>query len=108
MGSLRSTKRSEERGKLDYIAFFEWDPNDWDKLTEKLTKLQEERKKLPDKYPTPITGSYSMGLVMNKGFGLYAADDEDQLINLSLHYWPEMNVKWVPIFKGSKVRAMME
>lgn len=93
-------KRSVEEVK--YIAFFELDPEDFEKVIEKYRQGLAEIEKGTEKYPKPLSEPYGMGGEF-KGFQLYETDNPEQLVNLALYYAPEMKHKFVPIFEVAKV-----
>ena len=92
---------------MKFIAFFEWDPKDREKARKKLSKLLEERKKYPDKYPKDLSKAQYLG-TLSKGFNIYEAKNEEQLINFTLHYSPELKVKWVPLLESTKVTEIWD
>ena len=85
---------------MKFIAFWEWCPEDDDKMRENTNKLIEERKKFPDKYPKILFPGHVMGYC--KGFQIYEAN-EDQRLNLEWFRYPLMKIKWVPISSAEKV-----
>ena len=76
-------------------------PEDAKKVTDKGKVIQEERKKFPDRYPKPLTPSYTMAV--GKGVRLYEATEE-QLIHLIAFWAPEGRWKFIPIFESTNVR----
>lgn len=87
---------------MKYIAFWEFNPEDMDKVIEKNSQVLAEREKEPEKYPKTLSESYSIGGEY-KGFILFETDDPDQLTNIILHFRPEMKWKFMPIFAATKV-----
>ncbi|MFX0201505.1 MAG: DUF3303 domain-containing protein [Candidatus Hodarchaeota archaeon] len=87
---------------MKYIAFFELDPEDFEKVIEKYRQGLAEIEKGTEKYPKPLSEPYGMGGEF-KGFQLYETDNPEQLVNLALYYAPEMKHKFVPIFEVAKV-----
>jgi hypothetical protein len=82
------------------ICFWEFEPEDLDKIIEKYKQAMEDREKVPNKFPKILFGPYSLGGEW-KGFTVYDATPE-QMTNLALHYMPEEKVKFVPIFDSKK------
>ena len=82
------------------ICFWEFEPEDFDKIIEKYKQAMEDREKFPDKFPKILFGPYSLGGEW-KGFTVYDATPE-QMTNLALHYMPEEKLKFVPIFDSKK------
>ena len=82
------------------ICFWEFEPEDFDKMVEKYKQAMEDREKFPDKFPTILFGPYSLGGEW-KGFTVYDATPE-QMTNLALHYMPEEKLKFIPIFDPKK------
>lgn len=87
---------------MKYIAFWEFDPEDMDKVIEKNMQVLAAREKGIEKFPKTLSDSYSIGGEY-KGFILYETDDPDQLTNVILHFRPEMKWKFMPIFDSTKV-----
>ena len=82
------------------ICFWEFEPEDFDKIIEKYKQAMEDRANVPDKFPKILFGPYSLGGEW-KGFTVYDATPE-QMTNLALHYMPEEKVKFVPTFDSKK------
>ncbi len=78
---------------------------DVDKIVAKYTKIQEERKQFPDRYPkmlqlqdgTPIT----FMVESRTGIQFYEATEE-QLINLATRWLPEVTWEFVPLLNKGK------
>ncbi len=78
---------------------------DVDKIVAKYTKIQEERKQFPDRYPkmlqlqdgTPITFMFES----RKAIQFYEATEE-QLINLATRWLPEVTFEFVPLLNKIK------
>jgi hypothetical protein len=85
---------------MKYICFWEFKPEDFDKMIEKYKQAMEDREKVPDKFPKILFGPYSLGGEW-KGFTVYDATPE-QMTNLALHYMPEEKLKFVPIVDSKK------
>lgn len=106
MGAIQVPRRKHKQKNrsvedVKYIAFWELDLEDMDKVIEKDKQVNAEREKGTEKFPKTLSDSYSIG-GESKGFILYETDDPDQLTNIALHYAPEMKWKFMPIFEASK------
>lgn len=86
---------------MKYIAFWEFCPEDLDKVIEKYNALLEGREKAPEKYAETLFPPHSMG-GENKGFTIVEATPE-QMTNTILHYMPVMKLKYVPILESRKI-----
>ena len=87
---------------MNYIAFWEYCPEDFDKVIEKYKQVMAEREKGTEKFPKILFPPHGMG-GEHKGFTLYENPTPEQLTNVVLHYMPEMKFKFVPIFESDKV-----
>jgi hypothetical protein len=85
---------------MRFIWFFEFDPDDAEKISAKNRELDSEMEKSPDKYPK-MSPSYMAGPC--KGFRILEVDDEEQLIRIVMHFFPEEKWKFIPIFEGAMV-----
>ena len=52
---------------MKYIAFWEFDPEDFDKVIEKFTQIRAEREKGTEKYPKSLSEAFTM-IGKSKGF----------------------------------------
>lgn len=87
---------------MRYICFWESKPEDADKILEKWTKREEERKKDPEvdaKYTKVIFPPHFIS--HTKGFSVDEASPE-QLMNTTLFWFPEMKVKFIPIYDAAE------
>ena len=85
---------------MNYIAFWEYCPEDFDKVIEKYKQV--EREKGTEKFPKRLFPPHGMG-GEHKGFSLFENVTPEQLMNMVLHYAPEMKLKFVPILETAKV-----
>ena len=85
---------------MKVIAFYELRPEDFDKVIAKDQKLHEERKRFPEKFPKKLFPDCITGYC--KGFVIYEVDNEEQLMNLQMHLFPEMRFKFVPLIDAEK------
>ena len=83
-----------------FIIFWQFSREDDDKVVAKNRSLVEEKKKFPDKFPKVVYPAHMMG-VGEKAFSVYETDDERQLQNLIMHYFPEVYIEIIPIFPVS-------
>jgi hypothetical protein len=86
---------------MKYIAFWEYKPEDFDKVIEKYRQLTTEREKTPEKYTKQLFPPHGIGGEHN-GFTVVEATSE-QITNTVLLYSPEVTVSYVPIFESAKV-----
>jgi len=86
---------------LKFIAFWEFCPEEIDKVIEKNRQVVAEREKHPDKYPKVIFGPFGMG--ENKGFTCLETEEQEKLSLWQLAYWPHMMIKFVPIYESTKI-----
>ena len=86
---------------MQYIVFWEYDPNELDSAVKKLIEFRKEIKKNPDKYAKPLTPNYTMSVGF-KGFQLFEADNPEQLARMVLHYRPEVKFEVVHITETKK------
>ena len=107
MGSYESTKKREGVGKLKFIAFWEYKPEDFDKMLERFAQLRAIREKDPERFPKVILGPFGMG-GEHKGFVVYEVDNEDQMANMGIHYHPVMTLKFVPILESARVAELYQ
>lgn len=85
---------------MKFIWFYEFNPEDAEKVNAKNKELDTKMKEHPEKYPK-LFPSYMTGHC--KGFRIIEAANEEQLIHLVMHFFPEEKWKLVPIFGGSTV-----
>ena len=91
---------------MKYIVYYKYDPKDLEKCLELNAQITEERKKNPKKYTRLISDNYTMNGDY-VGFVLAEADNEEQLLNATVHYFPFMTLNWVPIIESSKTLAAL-
>lgn len=85
---------------MKYVAYWEFDSEDTDALLSKFLKVEEARKKQPDKYPKNIFPPHYTAA--NKGLSIVEGD-EHQLVNWTLYYYPEMKISYVPLLDSAEV-----
>ncbi|MCP8305079.1 MAG: hypothetical protein H3Z50_06420 [archaeon] len=86
---------------MKFIAFWEFKPEDFDKVIEKYKQAMAEREKGSEKFPKFLFPPHSMGGEW-KGFAIYENATPEQLTNVALFFAPEEKVKFVPIFDSAK------
>jgi hypothetical protein len=92
---------------MKYICFWEFKPEDLGKMMEKWLKREEERKKNPEvdaKYTKVLFPPHQMGYC--KGFSIDEASPT-QLLNTTMFWFPEMKVKFVPIYDAAEMTELM-
>jgi hypothetical protein len=87
--------------RMNYIAFWEFSPEDFDKVIEKTKHAMAEREKGSEKFPKILFPPHGMGGEW-RGFTIYENATPEQLLNTMLYYAPEEKVKFVPIFDSAK------
>lgn len=85
---------------MKFIWFYEFDPEDAEKVSEKNKELDEKMRKYPEKYPR-LHHSYMTGRC--KGFRIVEAENEEQIIHLVMHFYPEEKWELMPILGGATV-----
>jgi len=84
---------------MKFIVFFEFRPEDFNKVIELNNTFVEKKKKEPERYPKVIFGPYLLGGEF-KGFAVEEASDQEQITNDILHYAPTVKFKFVPLLDG--------
>ena len=87
---------------MKYICYWEFCPEDIDKVIPLFRKVQELR--ATQDYPTALAPTYVFSGQMS-GFTLYEVDDPQQINNFYFHYHPLLKMKWKPIAEGNDVIA---
>ena len=86
---------------MKYIVFWEFDPEDGEKVTETAGKLRKAMKRDPEKYSKVLFPSHLM-IGQRKGFYVVESTAE-QMMNTVLFYGGSMRFKYVPIVKASEM-----
>ena len=96
---------------MKYVGYSFWGPGfDVGKVIAKKTEIDEEREKFPDRYPKFLRlkdGAPVMIMLgqSDKALQLYEATEE-QLINLTARWIPEVRWEFVPLLnKGNLIEA---
>ena len=85
---------------MKFVWFFEFNPEDAEKVSERNRALDIDIEKDPGSFPK-LHPSHMTGLC--KGFRIVEADSEEQLIRLAMHFYPYESWEFKPIFEGAKV-----
>ena len=85
---------------MKYIGFWEYDPEDVDKVIEKSLKLAEERKKSPEKFTKVLFPAHEYGYC--QGFTVVEASPA-QLDYTRMFCFPELVLEYTPISKSSEL-----
>ena len=85
---------------MKYIVFWEFCPEDLDKVMQKSVKAQKEAVENPDKYSKYLLPPHSIG-AQSKGFSVVEGTPE-QIVNGVLFWSPEMKLKYMPIIESAK------
>jgi len=102
LGSYTNTNKKGIGDEMNYIGFWEYSPEDFDKVIELFRQATVEREKGTGKFPKILFPSHGIG-GEHKGFTVYENATPEQLTNLVLHYTPVMKFKILPIFESAKV-----
>jgi hypothetical protein len=86
---------------VKYIVFWEFCPEDIDKVIKNVKTVAEDREKHPDKYPKSIFPSHEMG-GKTKGFEIIEATPQQLIADIN-SWLGLVTLKFVPILKSSKV-----
>ena len=84
---------------MKYIMFWEFCPENLDKVIKKSLKRTQNVEKNPEKYAKTLYPSHSLG-GQTKGFSIVDATPE-HVREIVLYYLPEMKVKFVPIIESA-------
>jgi hypothetical protein len=87
--------------KMQYIMFWEFEPEKREEVIKKLNEIRKEIKSNPDKYPKFISKNYAM-VDGPEGFQLVETDDPEHLSRFVLHYMPEVRFRFAPIIEVAK------
>ncbi len=79
---------------MKYILFWEFCPEDLDKIIPLFQKMGELRG--TKGYAKLLTPVYTFA-GQTSGFVLYEVDDPQEMTNLYFHYHPLLKMKWKPI-----------
>ena len=84
---------------MKFIGFWEFKPEDLDKILEKRKQLFAESEKEPERFAKIIFGGFCY-VGETKGFTVFETDDPEKLWNTCIS--PEVTYKFIPIVETSK------
>jgi len=92
---------------VKYIAFWEYESEDTDKLIAKFMKVMESRKKNPEKHVKVLFPPHQLAeRAINarpQGITIFETDDEEKIIDYVTSYFPELDLKIVPLLDNAKM-----
>ena len=86
---------------MKYLTFWEFSPEDMDKVIKKFAEYQKELEKNPDKYQTYIYPPHAFG-GETKGFSIVEATPEQMVENV-LYWTPLLRMKYKAIVASAKI-----
>ena len=87
---------------MKYMMFWEFCPEDLDKIIPLFQKMEEIRG--TKGYPKAIMPVHTF-VGQTSGFSLYEVDDTQEMTNLYFHYHPLLKMKWKPIEEATNTIA---
>jgi hypothetical protein len=78
-----------------YIVFWKYNPDALETVIKKSLNIQAEAEKEPEKYATYLFPPHHMGYC--KGFHIVEVSDPSQITRSTVYWFPEMELKYVPI-----------
>jgi len=92
---------------MKYIGYWEYDLHDHLEMLEMYQSMAKMMKEEPDQWPKIIFPYHTLG-GCGQGFGIFEADEPNQLARITT--WSQPTVKWkfVPIFLGGDNLELME
>jgi hypothetical protein len=90
------TERERRAEKVKYLMYWEFNPEDMDKVIKKTVEYRQLSEKNPEKYPENLYPPHSLG-GQTKGIAILEGTEE-QCAKLIMYYLPEEKVKLVPLF----------
>jgi len=91
---------------MKYVGFWEFCPEDIDKIAAKTLKFKEEREKNPERFTKVLFPAHSMGQC--NGLTIVEASDQMQLMNTTMFWFPEMKLKYIPIYDTSQMTELYQ
>lgn len=95
---------------MKFIAFWEHDREDVDRVIPKFQKWLDFLKKDPEKHLKIIFPPHYLAMVNEKGnqrgISIFECDNEEKLIDYILTYWPELRIKIVPLMEAIKTSEL--
>jgi len=90
------TERERRAEKVKYLMYWEFNPEDMDKVIKKAVEYRQLSEKNPEKYPENLYPPHSLG-GQTKGIAILEGTEE-QCAKLIMYYLPEEKIKLVPLF----------
>ena len=87
---------------MDFIGYFEYKPEDFDKIIKLFRKAMEAREKDKEKFPKMVYGPVGMAGGW-KGFTVYKDPTQKQMNSLVIHYMPYMTFKFISLTPASEM-----
>ena len=91
---------------MKFIAYWEGNPYDAEKIMKKTMNLEQTAKmniEEAKKYPKSISANYNIS--GRRGFMLIEADNDEQMMNLALYFFPELTFEFVAIYELAKAAS---
>ncbi len=86
---------------MKYVVFWEFNPDDWDKIIEILPEYAKDTEENPGKYHEYLLAGHLFA-GQTKGFSVVEATPE-QISNVFLVFKSVLRIKFIPIVELSKV-----
>ena len=86
---------------MKFIGFWEYKPEDFDKVIEKFKQATAEREKGTERFAKWIFMPHHFA-GQCKGFSVFETDNEEKLTNMAHFYSPVMTWKFIPLQETSK------
>jgi hypothetical protein len=92
---------------VKFVAFFEIERADVNRLIPKFQKWHETLKKDPEKHLKVIFPPHHLSIVNEKGdfkgISIFEGDTEEKVIEYILNYFPEMKMRIIPLLDSAKM-----
>lgn len=92
---------------MEYIGFWEYDPEDLDKVRARWLKFGEVRDKNPSLFPKSKSKAYAL-FEGSAGFQIYEAENAQQLTGLMMYYHPYVEWRFIPIIELREAQEAFE
>lgn len=92
---------------MKVIGYWKYETKDTDAVIEKTLKSDEVRKKEPKKLPKTIFNPHFL-MGGTSGFTIFEADNDDQLAELVMQYYPVLLWEFVPIYENTKMITLYQ
>ena len=97
--------------RMKYFDTFQMKADSREKLMAKYNAIQDERKQFPDRYPTRLTladGSLARARVSVKKSHVLYDGTEEQMINLAVRFFHEVEFTFTLCLEPEKIQAAFE